>query len=283
LPVDEVPEFFRPDGALDDPQRWLELKPIRRYITKVGAEQDWAMAASHREPVPFDEPVLGIVGMWRQGYGADPHFALALGETMLRVGQRYLAWAAYERAARLADRFWPDPALQQFLREHCRKRQAQIEATLSFQPSDPSYPAWQHVSPPPGAEAVANLRPAFDAELAHGEGYQRAYQQYEAEKIAAGVAITQEGFYDAFHAGREPIASAVGSEEWFAYVPRAKMYRCAAERRFAWSALGAGLAAFATAVGMRWWTRRSAAASDLPQKGTEDTKKEREIGTETAE
>ena len=52
------------------------------------------MSSSHRKPVPFDEPALGIIGMWRQGGGANPHFALALGETMLRVGQRYIAWCA---------------------------------------------------------------------------------------------------------------------------------------------------------------------------------------------
>src|SRR5689334_4400072 len=126
--------------------------------------------------------------MWRQGGGANPHFALCLGETMLRVGQRYLAWSAYERAARMGEGFWPDPGLQGFLRDHCRQRQVMIESQL------------------PAAE-VAELRPRFEAELAYGQGYQKEYQQYEAEQIAAGRSIDDEHFYDDFHAGRPPIAS----------------------------------------------------------------------------
>src|SRR4051812_22342366 len=165
-------------------------------MTNVGSESDWPadLIPSHPKPVPFDEPVLGIIGMWRQGGGANPHFALCLGETMLRVGQRYLAWSAFERASRMADRFWPDPALQQFLRDHCRKRQQAIEGQLF-------------------ADEVAGLRPRFDAELAYGENYQKEYQRYEADQIAAGRSIDDEHFDDAFHAGREPIASPVGPED----------------------------------------------------------------------
>jgi hypothetical protein len=175
---------------------------------------------------------------------------------MLRVGQRYIAWTAFERASRMADRFRPDPALQQFLRDHCRKRQEQIEQTLSFQaPVDSRRLPWQHVSPPPPPGTVAGLRPVFEAELAHGEGYQRAYQQYEEEKIKAGVPITDEHFFDAFLAGREPIASPPGPEEWFSYVPREKMWEHAARRRWAWGVLGAGLAAMAAALLSRWIPR----------------------------
>ena len=43
-----------------------------------------AVASSHFVPVAFDEPTLGIIGMWRLCGGAHPYFALALGETMLR-------------------------------------------------------------------------------------------------------------------------------------------------------------------------------------------------------
>jgi hypothetical protein len=94
-----VPGFFTSGIPLDAVSRWPEVSPIRLHMTKVGAESGWENVAvpSHRSPVPFDEPVLGIIGMWRQGGGANPHFALALGETMLRVGQRYIAWVAYER------------------------------------------------------------------------------------------------------------------------------------------------------------------------------------------
>jgi hypothetical protein len=248
---DEVPAFFRVGNPLDDPSRWPEVRPLRRHITKVGAEGGWdaVPVPSHRVPVPFDEPALGIIGMWRQGGGANPHFALALGETMLRVGQRYIAWAAYERAGRMADRFWPDPAVQQSLRDHCRQRQRQIEETLLFRDPDPvRRPAWQHVSPPPARATVVALRPAFAAELALGEGYRRAYQQYEAAKIAAGVPITDAHFFDEFHAGRGPIASPLGPEEWFARVPRARIYAYVSLNQSAWGVFGAGLAAMVTAL-----------------------------------
>ncbi|KAJ3084018.1 Carboxy-terminal domain (CTD) phosphatase, partial [Quaeritorhiza haematococci] len=127
---------------------------IRDHIMKVGAEAGWEAVAvpSHRVPAAFDEPTLGMIGMWRQGGGANPHFALALGETMLRVGQRSIAWTAYERAYRLADRYSADPAIQEFLREHCRKRQAQIGESLASEPA-----------------RVASLLPQFEAELAYGE------------------------------------------------------------------------------------------------------------------
>ena len=134
----------------DDPGQWPELSKIRDYVTKVGSEGDWKSVPvpSHREPVPFDEPTLGIVGMWRLGGGANPHFALALGEVMTRVGQRYIAWCAYERAALLAGQFWPDRGVQQGLVDHCRKRQAVIEGQLP-------------------ADERPRLRPRFQAELAH--------------------------------------------------------------------------------------------------------------------
>ncbi len=85
------PSLVRFGRSLDDPELWsLELHTMRRFITKVGAENDWKTLTvpSHLSPVPFDEPMLGIIDMWRQGGGASPHLALAIGETMLRVGQR---------------------------------------------------------------------------------------------------------------------------------------------------------------------------------------------------
>jgi hypothetical protein len=256
----EVPGFFDPATDPADPARWGELSPVRRHVTKVGAEQGWdaVPVPSHRKPVPFDEPVLGIIGMWRQGGGASPHFALALGEVMLRAGQRHIAWAAFERASRLADRYWSEPSLREFLREHCRKRQADIERTLSHTPpADAHRPAWQNVSPPLSAAEVADLRPRFEAELAFGEGYQRAYQQYEEQRIAAGVPIDDPHFFDGFHAGREAIASPVGAEEWFVWVPRSKISEYAAGRRWAWGMFGAGLAAILAAGLLRWRTGRA--------------------------
>jgi hypothetical protein len=176
---------------------------LREMIATVGAEEGWceAVRTSHTKPVPFDEPVLGIIGMWRLGGGANPHFALALGEIMLRVGQRYLAWCAYERAAGMEERFWPDPDIRRKFMAHCRARQELIEKQL------------------PENER-AELRPRFQAELAFGQRYQQAYQDYEAQRIVDGVSLEDPHFYDAFHAKHEPIASPVGQSDKFFAVSR---------------------------------------------------------------
>jgi len=247
----QLPEFFQTKASLDDPAIWPKVSPIREYITKIGAEEGWASVpvTSYKEPVPFDEPVLGIIGMWRQGGGASPHFALALGETMLRVGQRFLAWSAYERAYRLAERFWPDPATQQFLRDHCRRRQAQIEQTLAFRAPASTYRTpWQQISPPHAGDSPTNLRPLFDAELAYGEDFQRQYQQFEESRLASGASIFDEHFFDEFYRGRSPIASRVGPEESFASAPHDKMQAYSEDRRWSFAVLGAGIAAFGTSL-----------------------------------
>jgi hypothetical protein len=183
---------------LQSPGKAERAVQFRESITRVGAEEGWskAVTTSQSKPVPFDEPALGIVGMWRLGGGANPHFALALSEIMLRVGQRYLAWCGYERTVLLANRYWPDKDIQRQLVEHCRRRQALIEGQL-----------------PP--DEVAQLRPRFEAELAYGQRYQREYQEYEAKRIAAGLVIEGEHVYDAFHATHKPIASPTGPAEQF--------------------------------------------------------------------
>jgi hypothetical protein len=215
----------RPGAGLESEK----MKIRDEYITRVGTGSGWqeAVATSHQEPVPFDEPALGIIGMWRLGGGANPHFALALGEIMIRVGQRYIAWCAYERAALMADRFWPDRDIQQKFLEHCRRRQEVIEARLAEQD-------------------VVQLRSRFEAELKYGQRYQQEYQEYEARRIAEGASIDEADFYDDFLAGREPIASPSGEADKFVAMhdfPTA----------INWPAvfLFAGLFAFAGAVGMR--------------------------------
>ncbi|HKI38353.1 MAG TPA: hypothetical protein VKA46_41270 [Gemmataceae bacterium] len=167
-------------------------------VTLVGADPGWkhAVPSAQGQPVPFDEPTLGIIGMWRLGGGASPHFALALGEIMMRVGQRYIAWCAYERAAAMADRAWPDANVQRQFAEHCRRRQRVIEEQLP-------------------AEEVKELRPRFEAELAYGQRYQKEYQEYEAERIRAGASLDDAHFNDDFNATHPPIASPVGAEEKF--------------------------------------------------------------------
>jgi len=248
----EAPEFFEPGFPIDDPAWWPKLNPIRRHITKVGAEAGWeaVAVASHRAPVPFDEPVLGIIGMWRQGGGANPHFALALGETMLRVGQRSIAWSAFERASRLSARFWPDPALGSFLRSHCQKRQSQIEETFAEPPRGPasSQAARKGQFGPPDEGATAGrLRSRFEAELDFGESSQRQAQRLEQSKIEAGASIDDPDFL----ANPPSVASPVGPEEWFVGVPPSRMESFKTEYRSATSLFGAGLAAMGVAIAIR--------------------------------
>jgi hypothetical protein len=219
-----------PSGPIILPDPEQEVERFRSQITKVGAEERWAdeVKTSHTKPVSFDEPALGIIGMWRYGGGANPHFALALGEIMLRVGQRYIAWTAYERAAQLGDPLGP-----KFV-EHCRNRQKLIEGQLP--PAD-----------------VADLRPKFEKELAFGQRYQKAYQDYEARRIRAGASIDDPHFYDAFNAEQGPIASPVGTEDHFVIdrlMPRPSAMAAVL--------LSAGICAFLTACLLRFLQARRA-------------------------
>lgn len=258
--TDKYPDFFGTNVRPDDPLRWEGFAPLRGHITRIGAEHGWAdevPVPSHQEPVPFDEPMLGIIGMWRQGGGANPHFALAIGETMLRVGQRSIAWTAFERASRIADRFWPDPEVQQSLIDHCRARQQQIEASLLGRPVDllPLKPR-EADGPTLDAETVSRLRDQFDAELAFGESYQHLYQQFDADRIAAEVPITDPEFFDDFHAQHPSIASPSGPEEWFAWVPPANVSAFTARQAPAWGLLVAGATAMVASLIARWWASR---------------------------
>ncbi len=223
----DLPAFFETGVDPADPKRWSEFKEIRQHITKVGAEQSWkdVDVPSHRNPAPFDEPMLGIIGMWRQGGGANPHFALAIAETMLRCGQRYIAWAAYERAATMADRFWPDPEVQSALKTHCLQRQEQIVAGLTDEAS------------------MESLREQFEAELAYGKAYQADYQAYEVAKTSDGAPLMSDGFYDDFHAGRKPIATPPGPEEFFVFVPRRSKQEFSNSYVHACGVLGAAIGA----------------------------------------
>jgi hypothetical protein len=203
---------------------------FRKQITEVGAEDGWAeeVKTSHTKAVSFDEPALGIIGMWRYGGGANPHFALALGESMLRVGQRYIAWTAYARAAQLGAPLGP-----KFI-EHCRNRQKVIESQL------------------PAAD-VTDLRPKFEKELAFGQRYQKAYQEYEARRIREGASIDDPHFYDAFNAAQGPIASPVGTEDHFVIdrlMPRPSAMAAVL--------LSAGICAFLTACLLRFFQSRRA-------------------------
>jgi hypothetical protein len=222
---------------------------FREQITLVGAEDGWAqeVKTSHTKPLPFDEPALGIIGMWRYGGGANPHFALALGEITLRVGQRYIAWTAYERAAQLAPALG-EPTAAKFI-EHCRKRQKVIEDQLP-------------------ASEVAEMRPRFEKELAFGQRYQKAYQDYEARRIQEGASIDDPHFYDAFStsftAEHGPIASPVGVEDHFVVEGQSLFVRISRTSLPA-VLLSAGLCAFLTACRLRFLQIRK---QPIPSKET---------------
>jgi hypothetical protein len=181
---------------IDNP---IDRRRIRELIYQVGGERadDDSGEPTRGRRAPFHEPALWIIGEWRQRSGPSPHLALCLGEIMLRVGQRYLAWDCYKRAVRLANQYAPQEHVRAFLRDHSRKRQLAIEKSLS-------------------TSEVATLRPKFESELAFGESYQRDYQAYTEQKIRAGVSLSDPNFFDEFNASRPPIASKVGPEEWYA-------------------------------------------------------------------
>jgi len=218
-------------GLLDPAQR----EEMRRYIAEVGGEfgSNRGNTDQRGQRAPFDEPSLWLIGEWRQGSGPNPHSALCLGEIMLRVGQRYLAWSCYERASRLADKFWPSPEAREFLRDHCRRRQTAIENSL------------------PRAD-VATLRPQFESELTFGEKYQQDYQAYTDEKIQAGANLNDVHFFDEFHATRGSVASKVGPEEWYAATPQHEVESATFQAFLVWGLLSGGACLLLAAIISTW-------------------------------
>ena len=189
-----LPEYFDQDFVPEDPANWQKVNELRELITIVGAEDGWEQVdvPSHREGTPFDEPMLGIIGMWRQGGGANPHFSLAIAETMLRVGQRNIAWTAYARTLQMVERYSIDPATREFLVGHCKQRQTDIENDL-------------------GSEH-AGLQAQFEDELAFGVEYQKSYQDFQTRQLSEGVPLGAPDFFAGFE-GEQSIASPSGTEE----------------------------------------------------------------------
>jgi hypothetical protein len=189
------------NAFLKEPGDDSERVAMRATITPVGVDRGLSVFPDlmHWRRVPFDEPCLGIIGMWRLGGGANPHFALALGETMMRVGQRHLAWSAYQRAIREAGRFSANPEIRAKFIEHCKTRQKGFGFT--------------------DAE-IEELEGRFDVELNTGQSYHRAYQKYEEDQIAAGKDIDDPHFYDVFNAQHGNIATPVGDADFLAVQER---------------------------------------------------------------
>jgi len=178
------------------PDTMSERREIRKQIRWLVRGEGWLEAMSVDRPVvPFDRPVLGIVGMWRLGGGPNPHFALALGEIMLRVGQRHIAWEAYERALRMKNQFWPDPAVRRKWVAHCRQRQHHIEATFS-------------------RKRVTEMKRTFNAERRHARSWQQAYRAFERERLRNGHDLTDPSFHDPFFEKHGPISTEPGRADW---------------------------------------------------------------------
>jgi hypothetical protein len=210
-----VHHALKDDEPYSDPSHWREFEAHRASITRVGAVND-----SEEKGVPFDIPMLAAVGIWRQTPEPSPHLALGIGETMVRVGQRSLAWCAFERAAK-----------SETLREHCRSRQKELETSLGIN----------------GEER----RREHEAERAFGESWQKEYQDFEARQIAKGVPLENPEFYKEFFTGQESIASPSGEEEIaVSYPPWAGSGR--RERSaWTWALVGAAIGAWCFAVFIR--------------------------------
>lgn len=168
---------------------------LRRHLTKLGSGSHPLDTQRHSPArVYFDQPCLGIVSMWALGDGPNPYFSMALANTMLAVGQKYLAWAGYERTKRLARSDLPNKEIRDYFVRFCDRRQRMIDELLPL-------------------ESSQTLRTQFEEELAFGENYQKEYQDYETRRLKEGLKPNSEGFYDDFFAGREPIATEVELED----------------------------------------------------------------------
>ena len=244
-------DFYPPRNAPNDPAVWEDYKAVRLAITRIGpteynvrlrqSQLTWwpnspPLPQRNSPPgFPFDQPMLGIVGMWREGGGANPHFALAIGETMLRVGQRYLAWTAYQRAIELADRYSPDPAIQSFLKAHCKRRQQELLD---------SYPPDQR----PDAEV---LMMQFAQELAFGREFQQACEASEEQQLAQGVSVDDPDFNRDFIRAHPEIATTPGDEELARYLPNGsdrEFRQYVRQESLNYALFGAGLGAFVGGV-----------------------------------
>ena len=180
-----------------------ERAEIRSHITTVGADGVWcaAIPGTLQSAVPFDQPVLGILGMWTLGGGANPHFALCLATVMERVGQGALAWECYERASDMVERFSPDPETRLWFQAHLRTRQELIASTRGGA-------AWETVQ-----------RVEFRRELSWALQQREEFQQAEAQRLAVGAAAggsVLDPEADArFWAARPALATPVGTADDF--------------------------------------------------------------------
>jgi hypothetical protein len=191
--TDWTPEML--DALLTDQGR-LQL---RDSLATVGADPDWvaAVGPSRLAPAAFDQPLLGVLGMWMFGGGANPHSALTVATICERIGQRRLAAEAYERCIGLSGRDRTGEALI----AHCQARQAVLAAALA--PEDPV--AW-----------LTRLRHDHSQELAAAMARRTALHAAEAALLATGMAPDDPALDPAVLLGDPPLASDPGNadERW---------------------------------------------------------------------
>lgn len=221
-------DAVRAAGAAGDEERRAAVRARIPSVVRIEAQD------SRREEVPCDEPVLGLLGMWTLGGGANPHSALALAHLMEAMHQRRLAWDAYERAVELGDAFWPEPAIRQRIIGHCRSRQQALAGSLGEQPEE--------------------LRARHRAELAAGLAYREAYQQEEAALLAAGRDPDDPALMRDFAAGRPPIATPAGDADSYLVAEPARLI----DRLPLW--LGVLCLAASIALVVEWLDRRRSEA-----------------------
>lgn len=184
--------------AAADAQASPEIRlRIRERIPLVGGEKPWitAVNGSRRCPVAFDQPVLGILGMWTLGSGGNAHFALCLATVMERIGQGSLAWEAYERTVEFAPGYSPDADTRAWLITHCRTRQAQLATTHGGD-------SWQTA-----------MRAGFHAELQAATDLRTEYHAWEAQRLAAGGNVVDDAAESAWWAAKPPLGSPTGTTD----------------------------------------------------------------------
>jgi len=188
------PGFSAPFDPRADDQPELRKQLRDRWIAHIGGTPDMNPLVPDlpKDPVPFDEPTLAILGMWMLGGGPNPHFSLGLAETMGRVGERDLAWKAYERTRQMSAGFWSDPAICKAIDEHCAARQLALGV---------------------GEPTASRLKEQFDKDLAAGLAYQKAQADFEAARIVEGIALDDPTFYVPFFAKAGRISSKVGTAD----------------------------------------------------------------------
>ncbi|MCB9539280.1 MAG: hypothetical protein H6704_23950 [Myxococcales bacterium] len=192
-------------------------------IPRLVPAPDWAeVTGADAEGAPFDEPVLGVLGMWMLGGGANPHSAAALGDVMERMEQRRIAFAAYARALDLKDRFWPDARIRDTWAQRIEGRMQRIAADLG--------------------EPIEALRAEHRAALAEGEAYQQKQAAFEAKLRADGADLLAEGALAPFVAAEGPIASPPGAADTI-YVRKGAGHM-PAHRLLMWVLLAAALGAW---------------------------------------